>query len=128
MTAIKLDENLPARHLNVAREAGFDAESVRSEQLNGAEDTSLFEHCRTEERSLVTLDLDFSDPLRFPPAGTAGTIILRPHRLSPGELDLLLVQVLKRLRIETVGERIWIVEPGRIRMYSPPGTITQDGL
>jgi predicted nuclease of predicted toxin-antitoxin system len=117
MTAIKLDENLGIRFPHRSREAGHDAESVRSEGLNGAEDSTLFEHCRAEQRTLITLDMDFSNPLRFPPPGTAGTIILRAHRPSPAEIDLLFDEALHRLAIDSVQARIWIIEPGRVRIY-----------
>jgi predicted nuclease of predicted toxin-antitoxin system len=72
-----------------------------------------------EERVLITLDLDFSNPLRFPPAGTAGTIILRPQRPSPNEIEALLEEAVRRLTTESVHGSIWIVESGRVRIYRP---------
>jgi len=117
MTSIKLDENLGAHLLLRARDAGLDAESVRSEGLGGIDDDALYEHCNKEERALITLDLDFSNPLRFPPAGRPGTIVLRPHRPSPVEIAELFESALQRLQIDRVRGRIWIVEPGRVRIY-----------
>lgn len=117
MTAIKLDENLGARLLEKARSAGFDAESVTTEELNGTPDEKLFDHCLAEQRALITLDLDFSNPLRFPTAGSAGTIVLRPRRPASSEIEALFDEALGRLHAEGVAERIWIVEPGRIRIH-----------
>jgi predicted nuclease of predicted toxin-antitoxin system len=117
MTPLKLDENLGANLLSRAREAGYDAESVRSENLNGAEDSVLFARCVEEQRTLITLDLDFSNPLRFPPPGTSGTIVLRPHRPSHIEIEKLFETALEKLGGERVRARIWIVEPGRLRIY-----------
>lgn len=51
MAAIKLDENLGSGLLQRARQAGHDAESVRSQRLNGTSDASLFEHCKSDAHS-----------------------------------------------------------------------------
>lgn len=117
MIAVKLDENLGAQLLLRAREAGLDAESVRTERLAGAADDVLFAHTRSEGRTLITLDLDFSNPLRFPPAGGPGTIVLRAHRPSHVEIAGLFEEALTRLGSEAIRGRIWIVEPGRVRIY-----------
>ena len=117
MIAIKLDENLGTELLQRARDAGIDAESVRSQKLTGAPDSALFVHCRSEGRTMITLDLDFSDPFRFPPAGGPGTIILRPHRPSHIEIAVLFADALRRLECDPVRGQIWIVEAGRVRIY-----------
>jgi predicted nuclease of predicted toxin-antitoxin system len=61
----KIDENLPAEWALVLREAGFEAATAAEQQLSGAEDSALFERCRTESRVLVTLDLDLPMCKRF---------------------------------------------------------------
>ena len=121
MTLVKLDENLGASALLRVRAAGHDAESVRTEDLNGAPDVTVFDRCVSEGRALITLDLDFADPIRFPPAGTAGTIILRARRPSAAEIDVLLDEAMERLRSDSVQGCIWIVEPGRVRIYTSDG-------
>jgi len=117
MTTIKLDENLGSRLLETARSAGFDAESVSTQKLNGSSDVVIFERCKSEQRALITLDLDFSNPLRFAPVGTAGTIVLRPRRPDAQEISALFDEALRRLRRDAVAQRIWIVEPGRVRIH-----------
>ncbi|MBI5482979.1 MAG: DUF5615 family PIN-like protein [Deltaproteobacteria bacterium] len=57
----KVDENLPEAAARIFREAGFDAETVLTEGLGGASDATLAAICKEEGRTLVTLDLDFSD-------------------------------------------------------------------
>ena len=76
----KLDENLDARFASILVDTGHECDSVRAEGLGGKSDDELFTICAAEGRVLVTLDLDFADPLRFPPGKTAGIIVLRPHR------------------------------------------------
>ena len=61
---------------------GFDADSVRDEGLSGSQDEAVYDVCKSSERVLITLDLDFSNPLRFPPAETRGIVVVRPPRAS----------------------------------------------
>lgn len=65
------------------RKHGHEVSTVDSQDLGGASDDELIEACRTEERALVTLDLDFSNVLRFPPERYAGIAVLRvPHPIE----------------------------------------------
>ena len=64
---VKLDENLGSRSIRLFEESGHEVVTVNEQDLEGANDDDLIEACRTENRVLVTLDLDFSNVLRFPP-------------------------------------------------------------
>jgi predicted nuclease of predicted toxin-antitoxin system len=57
----KVDENLPTEYPSILRGAGFEADTVSDEKLPGAIDSVLSERCRTEDRVLMTLDLDFAN-------------------------------------------------------------------
>lgn len=61
----KLDENLGIRTQQVFQASGFDVLTVRDQRLEGCADQQLYEVCCSEKVCLVTLDLDFSDVLRF---------------------------------------------------------------
>ena len=63
----KLDENFGTRGAARLASHGHDVATVASESLWSISDIALIEVCRTEERCLVTMDLDFANPLRFPP-------------------------------------------------------------
>lgn len=76
----KRDENLGRSVQDVFRSAGQDMATVRDEGLQGKPDDTVFGACKAEDRCLVTLDLDFSQVLRYPPDGAAGIIVLRPAR------------------------------------------------
>jgi len=76
----KLDENLGARWLPLFEEVGLDADTVDQERLNGANDETIFDACVREQRCLVSLDMDFADIIRFPPARTVGMALLRPPK------------------------------------------------
>lgn len=115
----KLDENLDARLAALLGERGHEADSVTAEGLGGAFDQRLFERCVQESRVPITLDLDFADPLRFPPARSAGVMVLRPQRNTLALIRQTLAAALPALERERLAGAPWIVEPGRIRMHRP---------
>ncbi len=117
----KLDENLDVRLAALFAESGHDADTVRGEGLLGRSDEAIYEACRGSARALITLDLDFSNPLRFPPAPTEGVIVLRPTRAVLPLLKAALLSVLPELGMRPLSGMLWIVEPGRIRIYDPRG-------
>jgi len=119
---LKLDENLSLRTAQVFRGAGHDVATVRGQGLGGAREEALYERCRQEGWCLVTLDLDFSNVLRFPPESTAGLAVLRPAgRATLAALNALARQIVQALSTESITGRLWIVEPGRIRIHEFPG-------
>ncbi len=73
----KVDENLPIEAASIFREQEFEADTVSDEALSGADDESVANRVRTENRILITLDLDFSNIRAYPPEEYAGIIVLR---------------------------------------------------
>ncbi len=84
---LKLDENLGVRTARIFAEAGHDVATVAGQGLAGFTDADLLAVCVAEGRALITLDMDFANPLRFDPAITAGIAVLRVPDL-PGRSDL----------------------------------------
>jgi predicted nuclease of predicted toxin-antitoxin system len=118
----KLDENLSRRAADLICAAGHDAVTVASQGLRGAADETLFEVCRRESRALVTLDRDFGQVLRYPPAASAGIVILEigPRATHAALLDRVR-ELLIVLSTRSPQGALWIVEPGRLRIHLPPG-------
>lgn len=112
----KLDENLPRGSQTLLRAAGHDAHTVVEEQLGGSTDPRVFQAAQTEQRVLVTLDLDFADIRTYPPANHQGIWVLRPRTQSIEDTLELLRRALKAIDVEPTQGRLWIVEPERVRI------------
>ena len=94
---LKLDENLGRQAAALLRAEGHDASTVHEQAMSSATDDEVLEACMREARALVTLDMDFANPLRFDPARTAGIAVLRvPELPDRDDLDAV-VQVLATL-------------------------------
>ena len=100
---IKLDENFDARLVPVLAADGHDVDTVSSEGLAGSDDDTIYATCRAVRRVLITLDLDFSNPFRFPPDDTEGIIVVRPPRPILPAIRATLVRVEKGL-VEQAGK------------------------
>ena len=76
---------------SILRGAGFGADTVGQEELSGAEDAVIATTSRSEDRILLTLDLDFANIRAYPPGEHAGMIILRMKQQdkAPGPVNRL---------------------------------------
>jgi predicted nuclease of predicted toxin-antitoxin system len=113
----KLDENLDVRLAPLLAAGGHDADTVRDQALSGASDRQLYDRCRQERRTFVTLDLDFANPFLFPPEPAAGIIVLRPPKPLLPMIRATLTTALTEILTGNVEGALWIVEPGRIRVH-----------
>lgn len=113
----KLDENLPRDAGVLLNGLGHDAQSALDEHLGGEPDAKVIGISRKENRILVTLDLDFAHLGAYPPTDYPGIWVLRPRSQSIGSILSLLRVAVSSLEVETVAQRLWIIEPGRIRIH-----------
>jgi len=58
---LKLDENQPRALLALFRDAGHEVDAAADEGLQGKSDAELLARCQTDQRALLTFDLDFAD-------------------------------------------------------------------
>jgi len=117
---LRLDENLGHSIANILRQAGHDVSSVLEQRLCDTSDKHLISVCANEQRCLVTLDLDFSNPLIFDPAQHAGIVILRiPPNPSQSDIAEAARTLIAGLARSSVSGKLWIVRRKRIREYQP---------
>ena len=116
---LKLDENFDARLVPELINEGFDADTVIAEGLAGSPDQTIYDTCKAVGRTLLTLDLDFSNPLRFPPKNSEGIVVVRPPKAVLSSIRATLWSVIAQLKAGAVKGKLWIVEPGRIREHDP---------
>ena len=115
---LKLDENLGSAARVALEAAGHDVSTVPAQGLQESLDDDLILQCKREGRALVTLDLDFANPLRFEPADYPGIAVLRlPSEPSARVLNELLQTLAGALEREQLEGRLWIIEIGRLRVY-----------
>ena len=92
--------------------------TVPEQGLCSVTDRELIDICRSERRCLVTLDLDFSNPLRFKPSDYTGIAVLRlPSKPTPNDLFDLVRTLIGGLARQNIEGQLWIVQRGRIRVY-----------
>lgn len=115
---VKLDENLGTAGTECLRAAGFDVATVVQQHLTSAPDETVARVCVEEHRCLVTLDRDFSDPIRYPPRNYAGIVVVRlPGRFRLSLLEQALGLVVEAAKARDVRGRLWIAEIDRVREY-----------
>jgi predicted nuclease of predicted toxin-antitoxin system len=114
----KFDENFGERCLGIVRASGHDVETVSTERLNGSSDQQIYEVCCAEKRCLITLDLDFTNIIRFPPDKAPGVVVLRSsHQLSLKLLEKMVEDLMAVLQRMPVDGKLWVVETDRIRIH-----------
>jgi len=111
----KTDENLPIDAATTLRACGHDVETVLDETLSGADDRVLADRVRSEERILVTLDLDFANIRAYPPNEHPGIIVLRPKTQDRATIVEFVRKVVAALDHRSPTGALWIVERDRIR-------------
>ena len=112
----KIDQNLPADFVTILAQAGYDGSTVWEQSLGGAPDSEIVAVCRQEDRVLITADLDLSDIRHYPPQESPGFIVLRLKQQTQPNQIALLRRVLPLFATRPLAGRLWIVEPGGVRV------------
>ena len=111
-----LDENLSPRHANTLRKLGHDTASLVVSGLSGADDSVVRAFAIKGDRILVTLDADFANVSRYPPANSPGVIRLRIHPATEGAIDALLRSAIPRLVGLSLKGKLVVADLKRIRI------------
>jgi hypothetical protein len=119
---LKLDENLGVLGVTELRAAGFDVATVVEEDLVSCSDRTILEVCRLEHRCVLTLDLDFSNPIVYPPHKYAGIAVFRlPDPFQVAYLSQAIKTFASAMTTRSPAGRLWIVEVSRVREYEDEG-------
>ncbi|MCI0589833.1 MAG: DUF5615 family PIN-like protein [Planctomycetes bacterium] len=116
-----IDESLPRAIAVALREGGFEARDVRDLGMRGRTDREILAEATAAGAVVISGDLDFANPLRFPPESHGGVVVLRFRRgPARGEGARALVGFLKQAGESSVRQAITILEPGRARRFGRP--------
>lgn len=114
----KLDENFGTRTQKLFHHAGHEVKTVRDQSLQGSSDQTIYETCCGEQLCLVTLDLDFSNVIRFPPEKAGGIAAIRtPKNPTSTVFERLINRFLKTISKVPINKQLCIVEMDRIRVH-----------
>jgi predicted nuclease of predicted toxin-antitoxin system len=112
----KIDENLPPEVAELLRQEGHEVATIFDQGLRSHTDPEVIAACQVEGRVLLSLDLDFSNLLLFPPEQFAGLIVLRLHRPGRTAVLQLVRRLLPHLSVQPVVGKLWVVDETRIRI------------
>ena len=115
---LKLDENLGRRCLDILIKAGHDVATVIDQKMTSATDKRLIEKCKSEKRCIITLDIDFGNPLIFNPLDYAGIALIRlPSKPMYDDLLSAIKTLIGGLAKENINRKLWVIQRGKIRVY-----------
>lgn len=112
----KLDENLSPTLAKHFESSGHEAHSVVAQSLGGQSDERVIEVCLREQRTLITLDLDFSNIQAYPPNQYPGIVVLRITTQSHPHVEAAIRRMVALLPQERLTGSLWIVEDHRVRV------------
>lgn len=113
----KIDENLPPESSTILQNNGHDALTVWDQNLQGRPDAQIASVCLKEQRTFITLDLDFADIRAYPPDQYPGLIVMRLSNQSRAHVLRLLQGLLPILGKERIEGRLWVVDETTVRIH-----------
>ena len=116
---VKLDENIPNRLVAVLESAGHDVDTVASEGLKGKPDDDVWRAVRSEDRFLITQDLDFSDVRQFQPGSHMGLLIVRLREPGANALVSRISDVVRDEGLESFARCFVVLTDRKLRIRRP---------
>ena len=117
MPAFVIDEDMPRSTGPALAARGYLVKDIRDFGLRGADDEIVFRFAQEHRAVLLTGDLGFSNPIRFPLGGHCGIVIARfPNEISTVEVNRQLLDQLTTLTDGEYSGHVIVVEVGRVRI------------
>jgi predicted nuclease of predicted toxin-antitoxin system len=117
VAAVKLDENVPDSVGAVLAAGGHDVALARDEGLAGVEDDRLLVVASDEGRTLISLDRDFTNILRHPPAPTAGIVVIRLQDQTLPRMRQAATTLRDLLHQQAGRGQLWILDESKLRVW-----------
>jgi len=116
---LKLDENIPTSARERLTLLGHDVDTVLDESLGGSVDSKVWGAAQSEQRLLVTQDLDFSDTRLFAPGTHHGIVLVRLPDNEQWRIADYLVGWFASVEAQTWSRCFVVATPNRIRVKRP---------
>jgi len=84
--------------------------------LAGKPDENILAYAVEHKRILLTIDMDFSNIRRFPPANHTGIIVLKIRPRIVEKVHQVLAQVLRDIDMEKLGKSLVIIDQSKYRI------------
>jgi predicted nuclease of predicted toxin-antitoxin system len=111
-----VDADMPRSTARALTGAGHTAVHVSEVGLATASDREIFDHAQRTKAVLITRDLDFTDPLKFPEKRHHGLLIVRIREtLPPAFVNGAVLKVVGTLADSEFQNAVIIVEEARFR-------------
>ncbi len=114
------DMGISARTIATLREQGYDAIHAREVGLARASDATILDRARTEDRVVLTVDLDFGQLLAASRQATPSVVIFRVSDQTPGSITPRLLRVIAERSNNLDNGAIILVEDRRYRVRPLP--------
>jgi predicted nuclease of predicted toxin-antitoxin system len=112
----KIDENLPTEVAQLLTVAGHNVLTIHDQQMVGNVDSLVSSVCQSEQRALITLDLDFADIRAYPPEEHHGIVVLRPRTQAKPAVLSLITTFIRLLSTEPLIGSLWILQENGLRI------------
>jgi predicted nuclease of predicted toxin-antitoxin system len=116
---VKLDENLGTSHVRWLSRHGYRVQRIHEQGLSGQPDDRVWRKICEERAFFITLDLDFSDIRRFPPARHPGILLLRPKSRGRRAVQKVLLRVVTKTPLEELIGCLAVADGLRTRIRRP---------
>lgn len=114
------DAGISPRTVEFLRAAGHDAVHVRELAMQRAPDSAILEHCRRDERVLLTFDLDFGDLLALGALTKPSALIFRMSDETAPAVNARVGAVIAERTAELESGALILVEDTRYRVRALP--------
>jgi predicted nuclease of predicted toxin-antitoxin system len=116
---IKLDENVTTGVIPVLRELGHNVHTTSDEGLTGKPDGEIWSATQSEQRFLITQDMDFSDARKFAPGTHHGILLLRLHSPNQAETISRLTELFSNEETESWRNCFVVATEHKVRVRRP---------